>query len=212
MVSDAIDAVSGNRSVALVEMEIDSVIKTPMMIIDYMYDRVDGLKTDPIMWNKMCETIQPFANILNLHDKNVFNCMKELRVATTKDSKSTVEDIYKLIMETFSDRISENGVMDSTLLHDCEQFRNELEKTLKERDLEKVFAAHTSCLNKAAIDTETAMQLLLTKLQSVIGDKYKKETVVKNDDTIIINGEEEGYGGVEDSPDDSTEQQDDAME
>lgn len=56
--------------------------------------------------------------------------MKELRAATTKDSKSIVEDILKLIIVgTFPDRISEDGVTDGNLY----KIVNNLELNLKKR-------------------------------------------------------------------------------
>lgn len=202
ILSDALKDVTNDRSAVAAEFLLDGPIKTDDVINDFFEDHMTVLE-DPNISLKLatdtCAGLELIENTTETFKRAVLTCMEDLRRATTQNSKSTVQDIYDTIMDEYKTVLQGKNI-DRKVLDDLQAFGTQIEKVLIERDLEKSFTAHSSCVIQVARNTENELQADLAKLKAIIANNDKEtgktQTVMadnKNqtvmDKTIVDNKE-----------------------
>lgn len=174
IVSDAIESVTGNQSVAVAEFLLKGPIESDNEIMDLVTTNGEQLMEQQKL-QRTCDAIQSIVNIIDLFEKDIINCMNQIRQATTIYSRSTVEDIYKSIVEKYNNS-SPDKDFSSKELEDLKGFGIELENLLKQRDLRKPFHAHIQCVTNVGNETETELQAIAVKLKTIAADEIDNET------------------------------------
>lgn len=166
ILSDAMKDVTKDESAVVTEFYLNGPIETDGAILDYISENSGQLETPQVLANT-CAALQSSESIVDSFKLNVLHCMNQLREATTKDSVSTVEDIYTTIMNKYKTLLPETKI-EGKILDDILEFGTELDRKLIELGLGKIFTSHQSCIYSAADQTETELEAFLAKLQTIL--------------------------------------------